>query len=138
MDQELVAGRHATLSENPIRSGADYIESLRGRNLKVYLMGELVAEPVDHPIIRPSINAVAETYDLANSNPELASATSPLTADGPRAELSTPTLRRVSASLMPEPLRAERCAGTCSPPSARLLARSASHPRSSHRQRPAT
>ena len=59
---------------NPIRSGSEYIESLRGRNLKVYLMGELVAEPVDHPIIRPSINAVAETYDLANSNPELASA----------------------------------------------------------------
>jgi 4-hydroxybutyryl-CoA dehydratase/vinylacetyl-CoA-Delta-isomerase len=26
-------------------------------------MGEQVLEPVDHPIIRPSINAVAETYD---------------------------------------------------------------------------
>ena len=47
-----------------IVTGADYIESLRGRNLRVYLMGERVAEPVDHPIIRPSINAVARTYDL--------------------------------------------------------------------------
>ena len=28
-------------------------------------MGELVEEPVDHPIVRPSINAVAQTYDLA-------------------------------------------------------------------------
>jgi hypothetical protein len=81
MDQEIAAGRNATLSGNSIRSGADYIESLRGRNLKVYLMGELVAEPVDHPIIRPSINAVAETYDLANSNSELASAMSPLTGE---------------------------------------------------------
>ena len=46
----------------PIKSGSDYIDSLRGRNLKVYLFGELVKEPVDHPMIRPSINAVAETY----------------------------------------------------------------------------
>ena len=81
MDQEFVAGRNATLSGNPMRSGFEYIESLRGRNLKVYLMGEPVAEPVDDPIIRPSINAVAETYDLANSNPELASAMSPLTGE---------------------------------------------------------
>jgi 4-hydroxybutyryl-CoA dehydratase/vinylacetyl-CoA-Delta-isomerase len=63
-------------AENPISSGADYIESLRGRNLKVYLFGELVKEPVDHPMIRPSINAVARTYDLANENAELASAKS--------------------------------------------------------------
>jgi 4-hydroxybutyryl-CoA dehydratase/vinylacetyl-CoA-Delta-isomerase len=81
MDQEVVASRLAASAENPIRSGSEYIESLRGRKLKVYLMGELVAEPVDHPIIRPSINAVAETYDLANSNPELASATSPFTGE---------------------------------------------------------
>jgi 4-hydroxybutyryl-CoA dehydratase / vinylacetyl-CoA-Delta-isomerase len=59
-----------------IASGADYIESLRGRNLRVYLFGELVPEPVDHPMIRPSINAVAKTYDLANENPTLASAKS--------------------------------------------------------------
>ena len=81
MDQEIAAGDNATLSGNPIRSGAEYIESLRGRKLKVYLFGELVDEPVDHPIIRPSINAVAETYDLANSNPELATAISPLTGE---------------------------------------------------------
>ncbi len=58
----------------PIRTGAQYIESLRGRDMKVYLFGELVDEPVDHPMIRPSINAVAETYDLAGRNPELATA----------------------------------------------------------------
>jgi 4-hydroxybutyryl-CoA dehydratase/vinylacetyl-CoA-Delta-isomerase len=40
----------------------------------VFLFGERVAEPVDHPIIRPSINAVARTYDLAVENAELASA----------------------------------------------------------------
>jgi 4-hydroxybutyryl-CoA dehydratase / vinylacetyl-CoA-Delta-isomerase len=60
----------------PIKNGAEYIKSLRGRNLKVYLFGELVKEPVDHPMIRPSINAVAETYDLAVKDPELAAAQS--------------------------------------------------------------
>jgi 4-hydroxybutyryl-CoA dehydratase/vinylacetyl-CoA-Delta-isomerase len=62
----------------PIRNGADYIESLRGRKLKVYLFGELVKEPTDHPMIRPSINAVAKTYDLANEEPDLVSAPSSL------------------------------------------------------------
>ena len=63
----------------PITSGAEYIESLRGRDIKVYLFGELVKEPVDHPMIRPSINAVAETYDIANNEPEIGSSHSSLT-----------------------------------------------------------
>jgi 4-hydroxybutyryl-CoA dehydratase / vinylacetyl-CoA-Delta-isomerase len=63
----------------PITSGAEYIESLRGRDIKVYLFGELVKEPIDHPMIRPSINAVAETYDIANSEPEIGSSHSSLT-----------------------------------------------------------
>lgn len=65
----------------PIRTGAEYAESVRGRRLEVYLFGERVAEPLDHPVIRPSINAVAETYDLALRNAELASALSPYTGD---------------------------------------------------------
>ncbi|MEM7336186.1 MAG: 4-hydroxyphenylacetate 3-hydroxylase N-terminal domain-containing protein [Chloroflexota bacterium] len=64
-----------------ITNGAEYIESLRGRNLKVYLSGELVSEPVDHPVIRPSINAIAETYDLAVRRPDLATAMSPFTGE---------------------------------------------------------
>lgn len=64
-----------------INNGAEYIESLRGRNLKVYLFGELVEEPVDHPVIRPSINAIAETYDLAVRRPDLATAMSPFTGE---------------------------------------------------------
>ena len=63
----------------PIRTGAEYIQSLRGRNLKVYLFGERVKEPVDHPIIRPSINAVAETYDIAVREEELATTHSSIT-----------------------------------------------------------
>lgn len=60
----------------PIRNGAEYIQSLRGRSLRVFLFGELVEEPVDHPMIRPSINAVAETYDIAERDFEIASAQS--------------------------------------------------------------
>ena len=62
-----------------IKTGEEYIQSLRGRNLKIYLFGELVKEPVDHPMIRPSINAVAETYDLAVREESLASADSSIT-----------------------------------------------------------
>ena len=65
----------------PIRSADEYIASLRGRQLRVFLFGELVDEPVDHPMIRPSINAVAETYDLAVRNPELGTAVSPYTGE---------------------------------------------------------
>ncbi|MEX2060486.1 MAG: 4-hydroxyphenylacetate 3-hydroxylase N-terminal domain-containing protein, partial [Nitrosopumilaceae archaeon] len=57
----------------PIRTGKEYIDSLRGRKLKIFLFGEEIKDPVEHPIIRPSINAVAETYDLAVREEELAS-----------------------------------------------------------------
>ncbi len=33
--------------------------------LRVYMFGKLVENPVDHPIIRPSLNSVAMTYTLA-------------------------------------------------------------------------
>ncbi len=42
-----------------------YIESLRQLDLKVYLFGERVENPVDHPMIKPSMNSVAMTYALA-------------------------------------------------------------------------
>ena len=64
-----------------ISTGTEYIDSLRGRGLKVFLFGELIDEPVDHPMIRPSINAIAETYDLAQRQPDLASTISPFTGE---------------------------------------------------------
>jgi aromatic ring hydroxylase len=51
-----------------IVTAEDYIDSLRNRHLKVYLFGELVEDIVAHPMIRPSINAVAETYHKHTSN----------------------------------------------------------------------
>ena len=64
-----------------ITDGESYINSLRNRNLTVYLFGEKIKEPVDHDIIRPSINAIAKTFDLAISNPDLASVISPFTGE---------------------------------------------------------
>lgn len=64
-----------------IVTSEDYINSLRNRKLKVYLFGDLIEDIVEHPMIRPSINAVAETYDLAAREPDLASATSHLTGE---------------------------------------------------------
>ncbi|MCC6779262.1 MAG: 4-hydroxybutyryl-CoA dehydratase [Hyphomicrobiales bacterium] len=58
----------------PIVTADDYIASLRNRRMNVFFMGQRVAEPVDHPVIRPSINAMAETYRLATEQPELATA----------------------------------------------------------------
>lgn len=65
---------HETSTATPIVTAEDYIASLRGRRLEVYLFGERVAEPVDHPVIRPSINAMAATYELALREAELATA----------------------------------------------------------------
>jgi 4-hydroxybutyryl-CoA dehydratase/vinylacetyl-CoA-Delta-isomerase len=57
---------------NPIRTADDYFASLRGRRMNVFFMGERVPEPVDNPVIRPSINAMAETFRVATERPQLA------------------------------------------------------------------
>jgi 4-hydroxybutyryl-CoA dehydratase/vinylacetyl-CoA-Delta-isomerase len=56
-----------THKEVPAMMTADqYEDSLRQLNLVVYLFGKRVDNPVDHPMIRPSMNAVAKTYDMAH------------------------------------------------------------------------
>lgn len=64
-----------------LKTGEQYEESLRKLNLKIYLQGELVKNPVDHPIIRPSMNSVKATYELAQDPQyqDLMTATSHLT-----------------------------------------------------------
>jgi len=64
-----------------LKTAEQYEESLRKLNFKVYLQGELVENVVDHPIIRPSLNSVKMTYELAQDPQyeELMTATSSLT-----------------------------------------------------------
>lgn len=64
-------------------TGEQYIESMRKMNLQVYMFGKKIENPVDDPILRPSLNSVKATYDLAQ-DPEfedLMTVTSTLTGE---------------------------------------------------------
>ncbi|MDD5168483.1 MAG: 4-hydroxyphenylacetate 3-hydroxylase N-terminal domain-containing protein, partial [Syntrophales bacterium] len=64
-----------------LKTPEEYEDSLRRMKFKIYLMGELVKDPVDHPMIRPSMNSVKKTYELAQEpeHEDLMTATSHLT-----------------------------------------------------------
>jgi 4-hydroxybutyryl-CoA dehydratase/vinylacetyl-CoA-Delta-isomerase len=49
------------------KTAQDYVESLRRLNLTVYVLGERVENVVEHPILRPSLNALAQTYEMAHA-----------------------------------------------------------------------
>lgn len=53
-----------------MKTGFEYKESLRKRNIKVYVMGEFIKpeEVIDHPAINPHVNSAALTYDLATKD----------------------------------------------------------------------
>lgn len=48
-----------------LMTGEEFVESIRKLNLNIYMFGEKVENPVDNPILRPSLNSVKATYDLA-------------------------------------------------------------------------
>lgn len=48
-----------------LMTGEQFIESIRKMNMQIYMFGEKVENPVDNPILRPSLNSVRATYDLA-------------------------------------------------------------------------
>jgi 4-hydroxybutyryl-CoA dehydratase/vinylacetyl-CoA-Delta-isomerase len=48
-----------------LMTAQEYIDSLKKLKRTIYVMGELVEDPVNHPIVRPSVNSVAMTYQLA-------------------------------------------------------------------------
>jgi len=66
-----------------LKTGSEYIESLRTLNTRVYMFGEKIDNWVDHPMIRPSINCVAMTYELAQDPQyaDLMTTTSSLTGE---------------------------------------------------------
>ena len=64
-----------------LRTPEDFIQSIADLDLEIYLFGEKVDDYVNHPVIRPSLNCIAMTYELA-AKPEyeeLMTATSHLT-----------------------------------------------------------
>ena len=64
-----------------LMTGEQYIESIRKLNMQVYMFGKKIDNPVDDPILRPSLNSVRMTYDLAQKPEyqELMTAVSPYT-----------------------------------------------------------
>ncbi len=48
-----------------LMTGEQYIESIRNLKMNVYMFGKKIENPVDDPILRPSLNSVRMTYDLA-------------------------------------------------------------------------
>jgi 4-hydroxybutyryl-CoA dehydratase/vinylacetyl-CoA-Delta-isomerase len=66
-----------------MKTKAEYIESMRKMHFELYMFGERVTNLVDDPIIKPTMNCVAATYELAEK-PELEkvmTATSHLTGE---------------------------------------------------------
>jgi len=49
-----------------MKKAPEFIESLRGLKHEVYVLGEKVEHVIDHPILRPSLNALAKTYEIAH------------------------------------------------------------------------
>lgn len=48
-----------------LMTGEQYIESIKKMKTQIYLFGEKIESAVDNPILRPSLNSVKATYDLA-------------------------------------------------------------------------
>ena len=64
-----------------LMTGEQYIESIRAMKMNVYMFGKKIDCPVDDPILRPSLNSVRMTYDLAQmpEYEDLMTAVSPYT-----------------------------------------------------------
>ena len=48
-----------------LKTPEEFVQSLADLHLQIYLFGEKVDDYVNHPVIRPSINCIAMTYELA-------------------------------------------------------------------------
>ena len=64
-----------------LKTKEQYVDSLRKLHLKVFMFGKQITNPVDDPVIRPSMHSCAMTYELAQhpENEDLMTATSNLT-----------------------------------------------------------
>lgn len=49
----------------PLMTGEQYVESIRKMDRNIYFMGEKLENPVDHPVIRPSLQCLIDTYEMA-------------------------------------------------------------------------
>ncbi len=66
-----------------LMTGAQYIESIKKIKMEIYLFGEKISNPTESPILRPALNSVRMTYDLAQlpEYEDLMTVTSPFTGE---------------------------------------------------------
>ena len=51
-----------------MKTAQEFIDSVQGLASQVYVLGDHVADPLTHPMLRPSLNALAMTYQLAEDD----------------------------------------------------------------------
>ena len=49
-----------------MKTAEEYIASLRTRNVRLFVRGKRIDNPVDHPMVAPSVRTIAETYRMAH------------------------------------------------------------------------
>jgi 4-hydroxybutyryl-CoA dehydratase/vinylacetyl-CoA-Delta-isomerase len=49
-----------------MKTAEEYVASLRSRSVRLFIQGQRVDAPVDHPAVAPSVRTVAESYRLAH------------------------------------------------------------------------
>lgn len=66
-----------------MKSRLEYLESLRELERRIYILGEKVAQPNDHPVVAPTLDALAQSYVMAGEaeHRELFTARSHLTGE---------------------------------------------------------
>jgi len=48
-----------------MKTAQEYIKSIKKMNFNAYILGKKEENPADHPLVKPSLNAVAMTYEVA-------------------------------------------------------------------------
>ncbi|MFA9422570.1 MAG: 4-hydroxyphenylacetate 3-hydroxylase family protein [Sedimentibacter sp.] len=64
-----------------LMTGEQYLESIKKMNMQIYMFGEKIENSINNPMLRPSLNSVKATYDLAQlpEYEDLMTATSSIT-----------------------------------------------------------
>jgi 4-hydroxybutyryl-CoA dehydratase/vinylacetyl-CoA-Delta-isomerase len=94
-----------------ITTPEEYVESLRGMKKRIFLFGEEIENPVDHPMLRPSLNAVAMTYALADDPTHAALMTAESSLTGQRVNRFTHLHQ--SAQDLVDKIKMQRLLGQC-------------------------
>ncbi len=51
-----------------MNTAQEYIQGIRGQRRELYILGDKVNDFTEHPILRPSLNALAKTYEMAHDS----------------------------------------------------------------------